>query len=132
MRSLVVIAPVMPFLGDHLWRRPRAADDQPDSVFLARWQDAGERDHELLDEVAETRRVVELGHQARGDAGIKLRQPLRRAYVRGADGAARTRASSATSSTSRRSSSTTALSSARSSSRTSPCSGRGSARGCRP
>ena len=35
-----------------------------------------------------TRRVVELGHQARGEAGIKLRQPLRRAYVRGANGAA--------------------------------------------
>ena len=37
--------------------------------------------------MAEVRRVVELGHQARGEAGIKLRQPLRRAYVRGADGA---------------------------------------------
>ena len=87
MRSLVVIAPVMPFLSEHLWRVLRS-DDQPGSVFLARWQDAGERDLELLDDVADTRRVVELGHQARGDAGIKLRQPLRRAYVRGADGAA--------------------------------------------
>jgi len=87
MRSLVVIAPVMPFLSEHLWRVLRS-DDQPDSVFLVRWQDAGERDQQLLDEVAETRRVVELGHQARGDAGIKLRQPLRRAYIRGADGAA--------------------------------------------
>jgi isoleucyl-tRNA synthetase len=87
MRSLVVIAPVMPFLGEHLWGVLRS-DDQPGSVFLMRWQDAGERDQELLDDVAETRRVVELGHQARGDAGIKLRQPLRRAYVRGADGAA--------------------------------------------
>ena len=87
MRSLVVIAPVMPFLSEHLWRVLRS-DDQPGSVFLACWQDAGERDLELLDDVADTRRVVELGHQARGDAGIKLRQPLRRAYVRGADGAA--------------------------------------------
>ena len=87
LRSLVVIAPVMPFLSDHLWRVLRS-DDQPDSVFLVRWQDAGERDRGLLDEVAQTRRVVELGHQARGEAGIKLRQPLRRAYVRGASGAA--------------------------------------------
>jgi isoleucyl-tRNA synthetase len=83
----VVIAPVMPFLSDHLWRVLRS-DDQPDSVFLVRWEDAGERDLGLLDEVAQTRRVVELGHQARGEAGIKLRQPLRRAYVRGANGAA--------------------------------------------
>ena len=36
----------------------------------------------------ETRRIVELGHQARGDARLKLRQPLRRAYIRGAGGAA--------------------------------------------
>ena len=57
-------------------------------MFLVRWQDAGERDEQLLDEVAQTRQVVELGHQARGEAGIKLRQPLRRAYVRGANGAA--------------------------------------------
>ncbi len=87
LRSIVVIAPVMPFLGDHLWRILRS-DVQPDSVFLVRWQDAGERDLGLLDEVAQTRQVVELGHQARGEAGIKLRQPLRRAYVRGANGAA--------------------------------------------
>jgi isoleucyl-tRNA synthetase len=87
LRSLLVIAPVMPFLSEHLWRVLRS-DDQPGSIFLARWEDAAERDQQLLDDVAETRRVVELGHQARGDAGIKLRQPLRRAYVRGADGAA--------------------------------------------
>ena len=41
----------------------------------------------MLEAMAGVRRVVELGHQARGDAGLKLRQPLRRAYVRGADGA---------------------------------------------
>ena len=87
LRSLVVIAPVMPFLSEHLWRVLRP-DDQPDSVFLARWQDAGERDRQLLANVAETRRIVELGHQARGDAGLKLRQPLRRAYIRCAGGAA--------------------------------------------
>jgi isoleucyl-tRNA synthetase len=87
MRSLVVIAPVMPFLTEHLWRVLRRGD-QPDSIFLVRWEDAGDRDEQLLGEIADVRRVVELGHQARGDAGIKLRQPLRRAYVRGADGAA--------------------------------------------
>jgi isoleucyl-tRNA synthetase len=82
-RSLVVIAPVMPFFADHLWRVLRA-DDQPESVFLVRWQEAGERDEELLSEVAETRRVVELGRQARAMSGLKLRQPLRRLVVEGA------------------------------------------------
>ena len=82
-RSLVVIAPVMPFFAEHLWRVLRS-DDQPESVFLVRWQKAGERDEELLAEVAETRRVVELGRQARATSGLKLRQPLRRLVVEGA------------------------------------------------
>ena len=87
------ISPVMPFLADHLWRNlvGDASDDAPDSVFLAGWPEAGDVDEQLLAEVADVRRVVELGHQARGDAGIKLRQPLRRAYVRGANGATRAR-----------------------------------------
>jgi isoleucyl-tRNA synthetase len=82
-RSLVVIAPVMPFLAEHLWRVLRA-DDDPESVFLVRWEQAGERDEALLAEVAETRRVVELGRQARATSGLKLRQPLRRLVVEGA------------------------------------------------
>jgi isoleucyl-tRNA synthetase len=83
VRSLVVIAPVMPFLAEHLWRVLRTGD-QPESVFLVRWLEAGERDGELLAEVAETRRVVELGRQARSTSGLKLRQPLRRLVVEGA------------------------------------------------
>jgi isoleucyl-tRNA synthetase len=83
VRAVVVIAPVMPLLAEHLWRVLRS-DDSPQSVFLLRWQDAGERDERLLAEVAETRRVVELGRQARAASGLKLRQPLRRLVVQGA------------------------------------------------
>jgi isoleucyl-tRNA synthetase len=82
-RSLVVIAPVMPFLAEHLWRVLRS-DDEPESIFLIGWRDAGDRDEALLAEVAETRRVVELGRQARATSGLKLRQPLRRLVVEGA------------------------------------------------
>jgi isoleucyl-tRNA synthetase len=78
----------MPFLADFLWRGLRA-DDAPDSVFLAPWPEARVRDDALLEEVAEVRRVVELGRQARGDAGLKLRQPLRRLVVQGAGPARR-------------------------------------------
>ena len=78
----------MPFLADFLWRRLRA-EDAPESVFLVPWPEPAERDDELLLEVAEVRRVVELGRQARGDAGVKLRQPLRRLVVQGADPAKR-------------------------------------------
>ena len=83
-RSVQVIAPVMPFLADHLWRVLRT-DDQPDSVFLEPWPERGALDVELLEEVAEVRAIVELGRQARGEAGLKLRQPLRRMVVQGAD-----------------------------------------------
>jgi isoleucyl-tRNA synthetase len=46
------------------------------------------RDEALLAEMAEVREVVELGRRARDAAGLKLRQPLRRAVVAGS-GAAR-------------------------------------------
>ena len=76
----------MPFLAEHLWQNlvAGAADDAPDSVFLARWPEPAEPDSRLLDEVADVRRVVELGRQARSVSGLKLRQPLRRLVVQGA------------------------------------------------
>jgi isoleucyl-tRNA synthetase len=49
-----------------------------------RWPEAGERDEQLLAEVAETRRVVDLGRQARAGSQLPLRQPLRRLVVQGA------------------------------------------------
>ena len=82
VRTVQVIGPVMPFLADFLWQRLRA-DDAPTSVFLVPWPEVRDRDEHLLEEVAAVRRVVELGRQARGDANIKLRQPLRRLVVQG-------------------------------------------------
>jgi isoleucyl-tRNA synthetase len=82
VRALQVIGPVMPFLADFLWRRLRAEADPP-SVFLVPWPEPRDRDEPLLEEVATVRRVVELGRQARGEANIKLRQPLRRLVVQG-------------------------------------------------
>ena len=81
-QAMQVISPVMPFLAEHLWREPRRRTDE--SVFLAPWPEAGEVDETLLAEVAEVRRVVELGRQARAASGLKLRQPLRRLVVAGA------------------------------------------------
>ncbi len=86
VQALRVVAPVMPFLTDHLWRTLVLSG--PDSVHLAGWPELGNPDETLLREVAEVRRVVELGRQARSQSGIKLRQPLRRLVVQGADGVA--------------------------------------------
>ena len=80
------IAPVMPFLAEHLWQNlvAGACEGAPESVFLAGWPEAGEPDAALLEEVREVRAVVGLGHRARDSAGIKLRQPLRSLVVEGA------------------------------------------------
>jgi isoleucyl-tRNA synthetase len=88
VQALRVVSPAMPFLADHLWRNLVAGpcEGAPDSVHLAGWPEAGQLDEQLLTEVAEVRRVVELGRQARAQSGLKLRQPLRRLVVQGADG----------------------------------------------
>ncbi len=86
VQSLRVVAPVMPFLTEHLWRN--LVPDGPASVHLAPWPELVEPDRELLAEIAEVRQVVELGRQARSASGLKLRQPLRRLVVAGASGRA--------------------------------------------
>jgi isoleucyl-tRNA synthetase len=85
VQSLRVIAPVLPFLAEHLWQNlvAGAADDVPDSVFLAGWPEPAGADHAILADVAEVRRVIDLGRQARAKANIRLRQPVARALVRG-------------------------------------------------
>src|SRR5205814_10467100 len=79
--ALQVVSPLMPFLAEHLWRNLVAADE---SVFLAPWPEARDVDEQLLTEVAEVRRIVEVGRQARAASGLKGRQPLRRLVVAGA------------------------------------------------
>jgi isoleucyl-tRNA synthetase len=85
VQGLRVVAPLMPFLTDHLWRRLTSpCAGAPESIHLAGWPVVSDPDTGLLDEIAELRRVVELGRQARSAAGVKLRQPLRTLVVDGA------------------------------------------------
>jgi isoleucyl-tRNA synthetase len=83
VQALRVISPAMPFLTEHLWQT--LVLDGPDSVHLSGWPEIADPDEALLDEIGAVRRVVELGRQARSQSGIKLRQPLRRLVVQGAD-----------------------------------------------
>jgi isoleucyl-tRNA synthetase len=85
VQGLRVVAPLMPFLTDHLWRvLASPCEDAPGSVHLAGWPEPGTPDSNLLAEIDELRRVVELGRQARASSGLKLRQPLRALVVEGA------------------------------------------------
>jgi isoleucyl-tRNA synthetase len=88
--ALRIVAPIMPFLTEHLWSSlvSGACEDAPESVHLAGWPTSCvEVDQGLLEEMDAVRRVVEAGRRARMEANIKLRQPLRRVIVRGADAA---------------------------------------------
>ncbi len=87
VNGLRVVAPVMPFLTEHLWQELVAAPlpEAPRSIFLAGWPQASRVQRALLDDEAEVRRVVDLGRQARSAAKLRTRQPLRRMVVDGAE-----------------------------------------------
>jgi isoleucyl-tRNA synthetase len=91
VQALRVMAPIMPFLCEHLWQSLVFApcEGAPESIHLAGWPRPVDEllDTAVLEEIAAVRRVVQVGRKARGEAGVKLRQPLRRVYVRGAGAA---------------------------------------------
>ena len=83
--SLRLVAPILPFITDYLWR---ALAGPAPSVFLAGWPDPGPADMALVADMAQVRKIVSLGHQGRVTSRMKVRQPLRRMVVQGADGVA--------------------------------------------
>jgi isoleucyl-tRNA synthetase len=88
-----VIAPAMPFLAEELWQNlvRGVCPDAPPSVHLAGFPGPDERlaDAPLLDEVRDVQAVVRLGHAARSQAALRLRQPLAHAVVVTADASRR-------------------------------------------
>jgi isoleucyl-tRNA synthetase len=86
LRTLaLLLAPYAPFTAEVLWQGLVVALDPaaPDSVHLAAWPqaDRGAADPGLAEAMAEVRKLVGLGRQARADAKVKVRQPLARALV---------------------------------------------------
>jgi len=80
-----VLGPITPFLAEHFWQKlvRGQVPGSSDSVFLAEWPVHRTPDVIVLKRMATTRRVVELGRQARAEAKHRTRQPLRRALVEG-------------------------------------------------
>jgi isoleucyl-tRNA synthetase len=90
--AIRIMAPVMPFLTEDLWANLVAGPcaEAPASIHLAGWPGAPVApDAALLAEMEAVRTVVEAGRRARSEAGLKFRQPLRTAVVRGGAAAAR-------------------------------------------
>ena len=74
-----LLAPFVPFLCEPIYRNLRT-DGDPESVHLCRYpaMDDTKIVETLEAEMAFARRVVALGHQARNQAQIRVRQPLSR------------------------------------------------------
>jgi isoleucyl-tRNA synthetase len=76
---------MVPFITEHVWQeliKPVEANSAT-SVHLTSWPDVNEQliDLNLRDQVALTRRIVELGRAARAESSVKIRQPLGRALI---------------------------------------------------
>jgi isoleucyl-tRNA synthetase len=80
-----LLAPVMPFMAEHLYRSlvPAVSPEAPPSIHLVRFPepDPALARPALEGQVASARRVLTVGLAARNAAGLKVRQPLARALV---------------------------------------------------
>jgi isoleucyl-tRNA synthetase len=83
-----LLAPFTPFLAEEIYANLAGGEAeefgaQPDSVHLLDFPepDASLEDRELEAGVEAARRAIELGRAARAQAGIKVRQPLRKAVI---------------------------------------------------
>ncbi len=81
----LLLAPYVPMVAEEMWQGLVVAVDPaaPDSVHLADWPEPepAADDEELRAAMAEARRLVVLGRQARTEAKVKVRQPLATALV---------------------------------------------------
>jgi isoleucyl-tRNA synthetase len=73
-----LLAPFVPFVADEIWE---GLEGGGESVHLSDWPEAGPRDVELENAMAVARETVRLGLAARGQAKVKVRQPLHEAVV---------------------------------------------------
>jgi isoleucyl-tRNA synthetase len=73
-----LLAPFTPFMADELYEN---LDGSEASVHLCDFPELGERNEDLEHDMAVAREAVRLGLAARGQAKLKVRQPLREAVV---------------------------------------------------
>ena len=83
-----LLAPFVPFVSEAVYQRLRTVDD-PESVHLCRYPaaSADDIDSDLESQMDLARRIVSLGHQARNQAQVRVRQPLSRVIVSAGDDA---------------------------------------------
>ncbi len=81
-----LMAPFVPFLAENVYQNlVRSVDaDAPESVHMAKWPvaDPSWKNDELLFEIDVVQKVVSLARAARGQSGVRTRQPLARLLIR--------------------------------------------------
>lgn len=76
MTQIKLTAPFTPFIAEEIYQHLKE-NDMPISVHLTDLPKASSPiDKELLSQMVLGRKIVEIGHAARAEAGIKVRQPL--------------------------------------------------------
>ena len=87
-----LMAPFVPFLAENVYQNlVRSVDaDAPESVHMADWPvaDPSWQNDALLFDIDVVQKVVGLGRAARGQSGVRTRQPLSRLLVRAPSDAA--------------------------------------------
>ncbi len=80
-----LLAPMVPFITEQVWQELviQADSSAVASVHLSDFPvaDKAHIDRNLGEQVALTRRIVELGRASRAESGVKIRQPLGRALI---------------------------------------------------
>ena len=87
-----LMAPFVPFLAEHVYQNLVRTVDKgaPTSVHMSAWPVINEDydDQSLLKDIGVVQKVVGLARAARGQSGVRTRQPLSRLLIRAPDDAA--------------------------------------------
>ncbi|OGF26472.1 hypothetical protein A2477_02305 [Candidatus Falkowbacteria bacterium RIFOXYC2_FULL_47_12] len=76
-----MMAPFLPFIAEHIYRELGA---DVESVHLKEWPEVRQKwiDKDVLENMEQVRKIVELGLAKRDETGIKVKQPLQKLEVR--------------------------------------------------
>lgn len=85
VRLCQLLAPWAPFLSDHLWRELTTGTKLPISVHLSDWPEAEIQSdsNQVIEKMQSTRQIINDALSQRGEAKIKVRQPLGKITVKG-------------------------------------------------
>ncbi len=78
-----IIAPIMPFIAEQIWQKitNNNFEKENESVHLQDWLQHKEINQEVIDNMQNVRKIVEIGLAQRDDKKIKVRQPLKKIKI---------------------------------------------------